>query len=70
MSLPVNEKLGRLARQQAQLDVLLRPRSVAVIGATDRVGSVGRTLLENLTSASFAGQIYPVFRELFRKEAH
>ena len=60
MSLPVNEKLGRLARQQAQLDVFLRPHSVAVIGATDRVGSVGRTLLENLTSASFAGQIYPV----------
>ena len=60
MSLPINEKLGRLARQQAQLDVFLRPRSVAVIGATDRVGSVGRTLLENLTSASFAGKIYPV----------
>ena len=60
MSLPVNEKLGRLARQQAQLDVFLRPPSVAGIGATDRVGSVGRTLLENLTSASFAGQIYPV----------
>lgn len=60
MSLPVNEKLGRLARQQAQLDVLLRPRSVAVIGATDRPGSVGRTLLENLSAASFAGKIYPV----------
>ena len=60
MTTPINEKLGRLARQQTQLDVFLRPRAVAVIGATDRPGSVGRTLLENLTSASFAGKIYPV----------
>ena len=60
MTTPINEKLGRLARQQTQLGVFLRPRSVAVIGATDRPGSVGRTLLENLTSASFAGRIYPV----------
>ncbi len=43
-----------------QLDAFFRPRSVAVIGATARVGSVGRTLLENITSASFAGRVYPV----------
>lgn len=61
MSVPaINEKLGRLERQQAQLDVFFRPRSVAVIGATDRAGSVGRTLLENLTAGAFHGAIYPV----------
>ncbi len=43
-----------------QLDAFFHPRSVAVIGATERAGSVGRTLLENLTGASFAGKIFPV----------
>ena len=57
---PLNEKLGRLARQQAQLDVFFRPRSVAVIGATAREGSVGRTLLANLMAGSFSGPLWPV----------
>ena len=42
------------------LDAIFRPRSVAVIGATERPGSVGRTTLVNLTASSFAGAIYPV----------
>src|SRR5258708_21639918 len=42
------------------LDAIFGPKSVAVIGATETEGSVGRTLLENLQHASFAGKIYPV----------
>jgi len=42
------------------LDAVFRPRSVAVIGATDREGTVGRSTLVNLTRASFSGKIYPV----------
>ncbi len=42
------------------LDALFHPKSVAVIGAKDTVGSVGRTLLLNLTSSGFAGKIYPI----------
>jgi acetyltransferase len=42
------------------LDVLFAPKSVAVIGATDRAGSVGRTLLWNLISNPFGGAVYPV----------
>lgn len=34
------------------------PRSVAVVGATEAAGSVGRALLENL--ASFEGKVFPV----------
>jgi acetyltransferase len=41
------------------LDVTLAPRSIAVIGASERVGSVGRVVLENVR-ATFAGAIYPV----------
>ena len=36
------------------------PGSVALVGATENPGSVGRTVLENLTTAGFAGPIYPV----------
>jgi len=36
------------------------PESVAVIGATDREGSVGRTVLTNLTSGTFKGNVYPI----------
>jgi len=39
---------------------MFRPRSVAVIGATEAPGSVGRTLLFNLVSSPFGGTIYPV----------
>jgi len=42
------------------LDAVFRPRSVAVIGATEREGSVGRTTFLNLTKASFRGKVYPV----------
>jgi acetyltransferase len=42
------------------LDAAFHPRSVAVIGATEREGSVGRTVLTNLSAAPFGGNIYPV----------
>ena len=42
-----------------QLDALVKPRSVAIVGATDRP-SPGRTLVESLGSIGFTGAIYPV----------
>ncbi|MBE7528536.1 MAG: bifunctional acetate--CoA ligase family protein/GNAT family N-acetyltransferase [Ardenticatenaceae bacterium] len=42
------------------LDIIFAPKSVAVIGATEREGSVGRTILWNLMSSSFGGTIFPV----------
>ncbi|MGE3316183.1 MAG: CoA-binding protein, partial [Planctomycetaceae bacterium] len=39
---------------------LFDPRSVAIIGATERAGSVGRTLTANLLARSFHGAVYPV----------
>jgi len=41
---------------------LLRPRSVAVVGASRRVGSIGHQLVTNLLSGGFAGPVYPVNR--------
>ena len=43
-----------------ELEVFFRPRSVAVIGATDRQGHVGRSVLWNLISSPFGGTVYPV----------
>ena len=42
------------------LDAIFAPRHVAVIGASEQEGSVGRTLLWNLISHPFGGTIFPV----------
>lgn len=42
------------------LDQLFDPRSVAVIGATERPGSVGATVWRNLRDGGFAGARWPV----------
>jgi acetyltransferase len=46
--------------QRPALEAMFSPRSVALIGATETEGSVGRTVLENLMAQSFGGVIYPV----------
>lgn len=43
-----------------RLDPLLRPRSVAVVGASAREGSMGDWALRNLLRGGFPGDIYPV----------
>ncbi|MEM8612846.1 MAG: bifunctional acetate--CoA ligase family protein/GNAT family N-acetyltransferase [Cyanobacteria bacterium P01_H01_bin.105] len=42
------------------LSPFFSPQTVAVIGATERPGSVGRTLIWNLISSSFGGTVFPV----------
>jgi acetyltransferase len=49
-----------LGRRQRALGVFFRPASVAVIGATETPGSVGRTVLWNLLSNPFGGTVFPV----------
>ncbi|KPK60967.1 MAG: acetyl-CoA synthetase [Gammaproteobacteria bacterium SG8_31] len=39
---------------------LFEPRSIAVIGASEREGSPGAAVLRNLLSARFKGRVYPV----------
>jgi acetyltransferase len=46
--------------QRRPLDAIFAPKTVAAIGATDKSGSVGRTLLWNLISNPFGGTVYPV----------
>lgn len=42
------------------LELLFQPRSVAVIGASDRPQSVGATVFRNLLGGNFSGPILPV----------
>ncbi|MFH2102731.1 MAG: bifunctional acetate--CoA ligase family protein/GNAT family N-acetyltransferase [Chloroflexota bacterium] len=42
------------------LQAIFAPRNVAVIGATEKMGSVGRTILWNLISSPFGGAVFPV----------
>ena len=41
-------------------EFLFQPKSVAVIGASDRAGSVGATVMRNMLTGGFAGPIYAV----------
>jgi acyl-CoA synthetase (NDP forming) len=43
-----------------RLDPLLRPRSIAVLGASEREGTVGRTVVENLLKGGYEGGLYAV----------
>ena len=49
-----------LRRRGHPLDVFFSPDSVAVIGATETPGSVGRTVLWNLITNPFGGMVFPV----------
>jgi acetyltransferase len=49
-------------RAARNLDALLNPASIAVIGATERPGSVGAAVVRNLIDAGFAGSIVPINR--------
>ena len=56
----MNESDGYADEGRSALDSMFSPKSVAVIGATDRERSVGRTVLERLRIPAFRGSIFPV----------
>lgn len=42
------------------LDVMFAPRNVAVIGATEKKGKIGRIVVKNLIESSFGGSVFPI----------
>jgi len=42
------------------IEFIMNPRSIAVVGATNRPGSVGLAVFRNILSAGFQGVLYPV----------
>ena len=62
---PDRTKLESSARLNASLTSewlkpLLEPRSIAIVGASERPGSFGRTTLAQMLTGGFNGKIYPV----------
>jgi acetyltransferase len=49
-----------LHERSRPLDAIFAPRTIAVVGATEKAGSVGRTILENLIGNPFGRRIFPV----------
>ncbi len=47
-----------LQRERESFDALFKPRTIAVIGATDKAGSVGLAIMQNLKT--FRGPVFPV----------
>jgi acetyltransferase len=43
-----------------KLDRIFNPQAIAVIGASEREGSIGSKILRNLTTSGFAGKVFPV----------
>ena len=48
------------ASARRRLDAVFNPQSIAVIGATDRVGSVGAALVRNLLDSPYQGEVFPI----------
>lgn len=64
MTKPVAVPIGtdRVDQREARepLDAIFRPRSIAVIGASRRPGSIGHEILHNLIEHDFQGVVFPV----------
>ena len=58
---PVQDAPSKPSRPvRSSLKTFFKPQSVALIGATEKAGSVGRTILSNLIASPFGGTVYPV----------
>ena len=43
-----------------KLDTLLKPNSIAVVGASDKVGSNGHAMITMIAIDGYSGAVYPV----------
>jgi acetyltransferase len=59
-SQPVESAHDILRARRHPLDSIFSPKVIAVIGATENPGSVGRTVFQNLGRGGFDGVVYPV----------
>jgi len=58
---PAHDKAHDVLRSEGHpLDAVFTPKTVAVIGASEREGSIGRAVLWSLVSNPFGGTVYPV----------
>jgi acetyltransferase len=65
LNFPSSVATGRTASNllgstRNDLEPFFTPRTIAVIGATERPGSLGRTIIRNLIGCPFGGTVFPV----------
>ena len=59
--MPAAEPATHILRQRRQpLDAFFAPSSIAVVGATETPGSVGRTVVANLLAGGYQGSLFPI----------
>ena len=46
--------------KKLDIERLLNPKSIAVVGASDKPGSLGGTVLKNLLQMKYSGDLYPI----------
>ena len=54
------------AAARAAVGPFLCPRSIALVGASDKPASIGALLLANLLASGFTGPVYPVNRQVIQ----
>ena len=42
------------------IDTMFHPKSIAVIGASQRRGSIGSAIMRNLVQGEYSGEVYPI----------
>ncbi len=47
-------------RENHDISFFFNPKSICVIGASDKTGKVGNSVMENLIQSGYSGKIYPV----------
>lgn len=55
------------------LEKLFNPKTVAIVGASDKEGSVGKAITQNLLSLGFSGEVFlvnPKYKELLGKKCY
>jgi acetyl coenzyme A synthetase (ADP forming)-like protein len=59
---PANGRPAQYSQTQIleTMNHLMRPRAIAVIGASDQTGKIGNSVMRNLVDGGFPGEIYPV----------
>ena len=56
----MRDEVNMMESSESNFERLFSPRAVAVVGASETPGSVGRDVVENLLDRNFPGQIFPV----------
>jgi acetyl coenzyme A synthetase (ADP forming)-like protein len=59
---PADDRPPRYSQEEILrvMTSLMRPRAIAVIGASDSEGKIGNSVMRNLVDGGFEGEIYPV----------